>query len=114
MKKTVISFLMAGLLLIGMPALAQEGDLPDPEWQAVVTEQGGTRWDLTLGLFTKDRRMAPIMKLSVTKDHEIKERWRAEKEEWVTIEPGSVLEKIYDAVWKAPVSETLSKDSDHA
>ena len=26
MKKTVISFLMAGLLLIGMPALAQEGD----------------------------------------------------------------------------------------
>ena len=28
MKKTVISFLMAGLLLIGMPALAQEGDLP--------------------------------------------------------------------------------------
>ena len=34
MKKTVISFLMAGLLLIGMPALAQEGDLPDPEWQA--------------------------------------------------------------------------------
>ena len=39
MKKTVISFLMAGLLLIGMPALAQEGDLPDPEWQAVVTEQ---------------------------------------------------------------------------
>lgn len=97
---------MAGLLLIGMPALAQEGDLPDPEWQAVVTEQGGTRWDLdtatimkrgegrvagfrktqpdgsyalTLGLFTKDRRMAPIMKLSVTKDHEIKERWRAEK-----------------------------------
>lgn len=30
MKKTVISFLMAGLLLIGMPALAQEGDLPDP------------------------------------------------------------------------------------
>ena len=31
MKKTVISFLMAGLLLIGMPALAQEGDLPDPE-----------------------------------------------------------------------------------
>ena len=27
-----------------LPALAQEGDLPDPEWQAVVTEQGGTRW----------------------------------------------------------------------
>ena len=69
---------------------------------------------LTLGLFMKDRRMAPIMKLSVTKDHEIKERWRAEKEEWVTIETGSALEKVYDAVWKAPVSETLSKDSSHA
>lgn len=53
MKKTVISFLMAGLLLIGMPALAQEGDLPDPEWQAVVTEQGGTRWDLDTATIMK-------------------------------------------------------------
>ena len=53
MKKTVISFLMAGLLLIGMPALAQEGDLPDPSRQAVVTEQGGTRWDLDTATIMK-------------------------------------------------------------
>ena len=30
MKKTVVSLLMAGLLLIGVPALAQEGDLTIP------------------------------------------------------------------------------------
>ncbi len=135
LKKWMTLFFVCLTFLFSAPVLAEEPELPDPDWQVVASEEAGHTWDLdrstimkrgdgrvagfrermpdqsyklTLALFMPDRRMAPIMKLSVTADHQVTERWRAEKEEWTAIEAGTPLDQVYAAVWKAEVTQTLA------
>jgi hypothetical protein len=137
MLRNKIAALITGLLVFLCSMAGAQGQdevFPDNDWQVVDSSEAGHTWDLdraslmqrgqgrvagfretmpdhsyklTLALFMPDRRMAPIMKLSVTADNTITERWRAEKEEWVPIEKGTPLEKIYEAVWAAQVTQKV-------
>ncbi|MCH3949779.1 MAG: hypothetical protein LKE33_02405 [Acidaminococcus sp.] len=137
LKKLAAILFACALLIMPGTLHAQESDTldtPDPDWQLVNTAEAGHTWELdrsvimqrgtgrvagyremmpdksyklTLALFSQDHRMAPIMKLSVTADNTITDRWRAKEEEWTTIEAGTPLDKVYQAVWAAKVTQTL-------
>ena len=108
----------------------------DSDWHLVTTEEAGHTWELdyaaimqrgegrvagyretrpdktyqlTLALFMPDHRMAPIMRLSMKADNTITDRWRAKEEEWTVIQPDTPLARIFDAVWKAKITQTLTK-----